>query len=247
MHGAFTGAWCWAEHFLPYFADAGYRACAVSLRGHGLSKGHEYLDSYSIGDYVDDVEETIARLGAAPVLVGHSMGGLVVQKYLERAAVPAAVLMASVPPQGLLSASMQFAMRSPDLFGEMNRVFHGGRTSAEALSKVLFAQPVGTEALQRYYTLMQPESQRAIWDMALFNLPQRWQVQVPLLVLGAGLDNLIPAGFAESTANYYGVQAEIFPAMGHGMMLEAGWEAVAQRIINWISTTLLSNQSRIPP
>ena len=86
---------------------------------------------------------------------------------------------------------------------------------------------------------MQAESQRAIWDMALFNLPQRWLMKVPpLLVMGAEYDALIPARFAEATANFYGVQAEIVPGMGHGMMLEAGWENVAQRIADWTGAVL---------
>jgi pimeloyl-ACP methyl ester carboxylesterase len=236
VHGAFAGAWCWADHFLPYFAAQGYSAHALSLRGHGASAGRDHLDWHSINDYVDDVEEVAGQLPQAPILIGHSMGGLVVQKYLERAEVPAAVLMATVPPQGLLSASMQFAIQSPDLFREINAVFHGGRTSADALRNVLFAQPIGIDALQRYNRLMQPESQRAIWDMALFNLPQRWRMHVPpMLVLGGELDTLIPARFAEATANYYQTGAEIFPGMGHGMMLESGWEKVAARIVAWLA------------
>jgi pimeloyl-ACP methyl ester carboxylesterase len=184
---------------------------------------------------VDDVAEVAEKLLTAPVLIGHSMGGLVVQKYLERAQVPGAVLMATVPPQGLLSASMQFAMKSPDLFRDINAVFHGGRTSAETLRTVLFAQPVGADALQHYNRLMQPESQRAIWDMALFNLPQRSLMHIPpLLILGAEMDSLIPASFSEATANYYGTKAEIFPGVGHGMMLESGWETVANRIAAWV-------------
>jgi pimeloyl-ACP methyl ester carboxylesterase len=184
---------------------------------------------------VDDVAEVIGQLRTSPVLIGHSMGGMVVQKYLERAHVPAAVLMATVPPQGLLAASMQFAMKSPDLFRDINAVFHGGRTSVETLRHLLFAQPVGDNALQHYNRLMQPESQRAIWDMALFDLPRRWLMHIPpLLIVGAELDSLIPASFAEATANYYGSRAEIFPGMGHGMMLESGWETVARRVAAWL-------------
>jgi non-heme chloroperoxidase len=239
VHGAFTAAWCWAEHFLPFFSARGYQAHALSLRGHGMSEGRAQLDWHSISDYVDDVAEVAAGLTTPPVLIGHSMGGLVVQKYLERATVPAAVLMASVPPQGLLSASLQLAMQTPDLFRDINTVFVGGQASAESLRQVLFAQPLSSDALQRYQRLMQPESQRAVWDMALFNLPARWLMQLPpLLVLGAEFDALIPARFADATANYYGTQAEIFPGIGHGMMLETGWENVAQRIATWIAATL---------
>ena len=53
VHGAFAGAWCWAEHFLPYFAKQGFRACALSLSGHGGSPGRERLDWLSISDYVN--------------------------------------------------------------------------------------------------------------------------------------------------------------------------------------------------
>jgi pimeloyl-ACP methyl ester carboxylesterase len=239
VHGAFTAAWCWTEHFLPFFAEHGFSSHAVSLRGHGLSDGRQQLDWHSINDYVDDIAEIVTGFDAAPVLIGHSMGGLVVQKYFERASVPAAVLMASVPPQGLLSASLQLAMQTPDMFRDMNAIFAGGRSSVDSLRQVLFAQPIGLDALQRYYRMMQPESQRALWDMAFFDLPQRWRMSVPpLLVLGAELDALIPARFAEATASYYGTQAEIFPGMGHGMMLEAGWEKVALRIVDWIGETL---------
>ena len=245
VHGAFTAAWCWSEHFLPYFAAQGFSAHALSLRGHGLSEGRDHLDWHSIGDYVDDVAQVIAALGAAPILIGHSMGGMVVQKYMERAQVPAAVLMASVPPQGLLSASLQLAMKSPDLFREINTIFHGGGASAGALSDVLFAQPVDADTLKKYYRLMQAESQRALWDMALFDLPHRWRMQLPpLLVLGAERDALIPASFAESTAAYYGVKAEIFPGIGHGMMLDSGWEKVAARILEWIASALVTQAAR---
>ena len=60
IHGAFTGAWCLQEHFLPFFAEAGYAAYAVSLSGHGNSRGKEYLDHLSIADYVADVVEAMS-------------------------------------------------------------------------------------------------------------------------------------------------------------------------------------------
>src|SRR5690606_1090224 len=101
VHGAYTGAWCWDEHFLPFFARHGYAAHAVSLSGHGGSEGRERLDRLRLADYVDDVARTVAELPAPPVLIGHSMGGLIVQKYLEHADATAAALLCAVPPHGL--------------------------------------------------------------------------------------------------------------------------------------------------
>src|SRR5689334_18609316 len=81
VHGAWHAAWCWEEYFLNYFADRGYRASAVSLRGHGKSTTPKPLRSCSLADYVDDIESVVESLPVRPVLIGHSMGGFVVQKY----------------------------------------------------------------------------------------------------------------------------------------------------------------------
>jgi pimeloyl-ACP methyl ester carboxylesterase len=35
VHGAWHAAWCWDENFLSFFGDKGYRAVALSFRGHG--------------------------------------------------------------------------------------------------------------------------------------------------------------------------------------------------------------------
>ena len=235
VHGAFAGAWCWAEHFLPYFARQGFRACALSLSGHGGSPGRERLDSLSIDDYVRDLGQAVSAIGGDPVLVGHSMGGFVVQKYLEHALAPGAVLMASVPPQGLLSSSLALAFSNPRLFADVNSMMHHGRVSLDALQHVLFANPVEVEKLRACYRRMQPESQRAMWDMSFFNLPHlRRERCPPLLVLAAESDILVPASQAELVASYYGTEAEVFSNMGHLMMLEADWQKVADRIIEWL-------------
>ena len=41
VHGAWHAAWCWEENFLGFFADRGYRALALSFRGHGGSPNDE--------------------------------------------------------------------------------------------------------------------------------------------------------------------------------------------------------------
>ncbi len=240
VHGAFAGAWCWAEYFLPYFAQQGFRACALSLSGHGGSPGRERLDWLSIDDYVGDLEQAVRTIGGEPILVGHSMGGFVVQKYLERAPAPGVVLMASVPPQGLVSSSLALAFSNPRLFSDVNAMMHHGRVSLDALQQVLFAHPVEVEKLRACYRRMQPESQRAMWDMTFFDLPHlRRERCPPLLVLGAECDVLVPASQAEQAARYYGTEAEIFPGMGHLMMLETDWRKVADRIVEWMKASKL--------
>jgi pimeloyl-ACP methyl ester carboxylesterase len=239
VHGAFAGAWVWEEHFLPWFAEQGFSAHAVSLRGHGGSDGHERIDLYSVHDYVDDVAEVIADLGTVPVLLGHSMGGFVVQKYLERHTVPAAVLICSVPPQGLVAAQFSMLFAKPGMMMEINSLLSGGTVNLDALKEALFAQEVSEELLNRYYRLMQPESQRAIWDMSMFSLPNlHAMARPPLMVLGAEKDLLMPSFLVQTTAHTYGVPDKIFRGLGHGVMLEKDWLHVAETIRDWLTGVL---------
>lgn len=236
VHGAFAGAWVWDEHFLPWFAGQGYAAHALSLRGHGASHGHEHIDAWSVHDYVDDLHAVIADLGAVPVLVGHSMGGFVVQKYLERHTVPAAVLMCSVPPQGLIAAQFSMLFQKPGLMMEINRLLGGGDVPLDVLREALFAEEIPQATLQRYYRKMQQESQRALWDMSVFSLPMLDRMhRPPLFVLGAERDVLIPAFLVQSTAQTYGVPHKIFRGLGHGVMLEKDWLHVAETVRDWLA------------
>ena len=102
VHGAFVAAWCWDDYFLPYFAQRGYAAHAVSLRGHGGSAGRDTLDAARIDDYEADVQCVARHLGGPLAVIGHSMGGMIVQRCLHKLNAVAAVFMASVPPEGLL-------------------------------------------------------------------------------------------------------------------------------------------------
>ncbi|MDR2924937.1 MAG: alpha/beta hydrolase [Azoarcus sp.] len=236
VHGAYLGGWCWEEHFLPWFAERGWDAHAVSLSGHGNSRGREHLDSLSIDNYVSDIIEAVDLLPVPPILIGHSMGGMVVQKYLERAAAPAVVLMASVPPQGLIYSALGLLFTAPQLLGDLNRIMGGGEPSADSLRDALFHQPVTAEKLDRYWKHSQAESHRAIWDMTLYNLPHTARVyRAPMLVLGAQYDSLISPGQVQMTADAYGTHPEIFLNMGHAMMLERDWEQVAVRIDEWLA------------
>ncbi len=142
VHGAFAGGWMWTDTFMPYLAQAGYPCHALSLRGHGGSDGHEHIDWLSIADYVDDVVAVIDWLGDAPVLIGHSMGGFVIQKYLERHTVPGVALLCSVPPQGLIAAQFHMLFQKPHLFMDLNSIMGGDHADSQTLREALFAGEV---------------------------------------------------------------------------------------------------------
>ena len=237
VHGAFVGAWCWDDYFLPYFAQNGFTAHALSLRGHGGSTGGEYLAGTSIDDYEADVQRIARHIGGPLAVVGHSMGAMVVQRCLHKLQAQAVVFMATVPPEGLLGSSMMLAARDPHLFAEINRIQHTdpGFATLHGVRRAIFSDHISDEEVGKHMARMQPESQRAVFDLSW---PQQFFIRratgVPVMVLGAETDAFFSRRMIEATASVYGVTAEIFPGMAHAMMLERNWQHVADRIIDWL-------------
>lgn len=243
VHGAWHSAWCWDEHFLDFFADNGYRAVAVSLRGHGRSHGRERLRWTSIRDYADDVAETAAQLPTRPVLIGHSMGGFVVQKYLERHTAAGAVLVATVPPNGALRATARLARDHPRQFVTANATLSLAPMVAtpELARDLFFSASMPETQVNSYQQRLQDESYRAFLDMLALNLVKAKRVsQVPMLVLGGEGDVIVSRRQLLRTAAQYGATAEIFPNMAHDMMLEPGWRDVAERIDGWLTRQMVT-------
>ena len=235
VHGAWHAAWCWDEHFLNFFVRRGFRAVAVSLRGHGESTLSKPLSKCSIADYLDDVREVADTLGGQPVLIGHSMGGFIVQKYLEDRRAPAAVLLASMPSQVARRAAVavRILLRGP---GVTIRAFTIGRpddvvTTPRLAHKHFFCQHTPESIVISCAARLQPESPKAA---GLTHLSKPAGVGTPLLVLGGREDATVTNGDVRATARAHRAEAEFFPRMGHNMMLEPGWADVAERIHGWL-------------
>ncbi len=239
VHGAWHAAWCWNEHFLAYFAQAGYTAWALSLRKHGGSYGAQHTRGARIGQYVRDVAEVAALSPTPPVLIGHSMGGFVVQKYLERHSARAAVLLASTPPRGAIGATSRIAARHPLAFLQANlqtRLYPLVATPRLARD-AFFAQDLPEAQVERYFKQLQDESYLAFLDMLLFSLPRRRRIRqanIPMLVLGATKDHIFTQSEIRATARAYRAPVTIFPDVAHDMMLDPRWQSVADHIIAWL-------------
>jgi len=242
VHGGWHGAWCWDDHFLDFFANARYRAVALSLRGHGTSPTAKPLRSVSIADYIDDLRSVADDLGGSPVLIGHSLGGFVIQRYLEQHSAPAAVLVGSVPPQGVLTLALRVWRRRPSM-------------TMKAWADPTLLKFLATPALTREYLFSADtpeaivescmrragaESIRAAMADPMVRRVKTRRVNTPVLVLGAVRDGFVSPGEVRATARAYGTEPEFFD-MGHNMMLEPGWADVAARIHAWLQTRGLTS------
>lgn len=235
VHGTGHGAWCWDEHFLPYFAAHGFDSYALSLRGHGANEGVENFKWTSIADFAEDVDRVAEQLPSVPAVIGHSLGGLVVQKYLEKSELPAAVLLASSPSEGMFRSALFLPLRYPLLFLKiaLKQDYSIMFSTVELAKRFLFSRDADEERIAAYLKRFGKESYRANLEL-IFNLPDVKKIRCPMLVVGAADDALVSVRAVEKTAAAYGADLRIFPDIAHDMMLEERWQPVADFILGWL-------------
>jgi pimeloyl-ACP methyl ester carboxylesterase len=220
----------------------------VSLRGHGESEGKERLRFARLSDFVEDLEQTVDALPATPVLIGHSMGGFVVQKYLERRQAPLAVLLASIPPGG---GAWRVALRR--LRKQPLDVIKSNLTISlwplvsdpEMAWRLLFSPEMPRSESAKHHARLQDEAVIAYLDCLLFNPVSTRRVSGPVVVMGAERDRMIGRAEVETTAKAYGVRPIIASDCAHDMMLDRGWREVAGRIAHEIESRFPSSSEHI--
>lgn len=231
VHGLWHGGWCWDEHFVPWFRDRGYEATAITLRRHD-QRHAPGLRTTRIRDYVEDVAGAAAKMPSPPVVVGHSMGGFVTQMYLGDHVVPAAVLVASVPPAGILGATLRTGARHPLrlLAANVTWSLYGLVKTPERAREMFFGSQLSDELVAKYHGRLTDDAYMAYLDMLLFVRPNLQAVRrTPILVLGGDADWTISPAEVAVTARAYEAELASFPG-AHDLMLEPGWERVAKRI-----------------
>ena len=240
VHGSCHAAWCWDEHFLPYFAERGFDTYALSLRGHGGSGGGERLRWTSIAGYVADVEQVAAGLPREPVVIGHSLGGFVVQKYLERRGAPGAVLVAPTPSRGMRRLAIRWSLRDPWPFLKFWLTLEPYTlfSTPERYHALVFSPDMDRETVRRYWARLGPESFRSCQEQ-LGRAPDAGRIRrTPMLILGAAGDRLIPEHLLRDTAADYGAELTMIPDMAHDMMLDNNWPEAANAMLVWLNRTL---------
>ena len=194
------------------------------------------LNSCSLADYVEEVHAVVAKLESAPILVGHSLGCWVVLNSLVKQRSPAAILMAPGTPKGLRRWAFGAMRRHPWTFlramtvGSAEDVF-----KTPALAREFCFTACTTDIIVRSCaTRLESESTAVTRDL-MKRLPDASLLEEPMLVLGAQDDGMRVDGDALAVAQSYGAEVEIFPGMGHVMMLEPGWQMVAEKIESWLA------------
>lgn len=245
IHGAGGGAWHW-DNMMRYFASLGYVCYALDLTGHGPST--QNIRTASVYDYVRDAEHFLSvvvrlRHSASPIIVGHSMGGLVAQKLAEGEHIAAVVLVTPAPPHGVQYRAGGLLLPT---FGDILRLLFDLLVLGISFSlsrkfvASIFADPKASAAvIDEVVSRQFIESLRAIKEMLLTEVVvQGGRITAPMLVVRAGKDKVIHPDVASEIAEYYDASLLSVHHLGHMCIMEAGWEATAALIENWLLTNI---------
>ncbi len=238
VHGAAGGAW-YFEHFLDYFDAQGYDCYAISLRGHGQSEGYEALDSYKLIDYVSDVKSVIDTLDRKPILIGHSMGGAITQKYigLYQDDLEAAILLASAQAGGIEKDSpLGLFFSDAKSFLRMFRQGHPGEkiSLGNIMNDTIFSNRFNSHELKEIRKKLTKESLLVKKDLLKPFIDESIEVKIKVGVIGSYGDHIVRVEQTMKTANAFGVKPIFIPNVCHFMTIDPEWECVAAAILKWI-------------
>jgi pimeloyl-ACP methyl ester carboxylesterase len=245
IHGAFCGGWAF-EKFARAFADEGFPTIVPTLRHHDGGAPDQVLGRTSLTDYAADLAAAIAALGQPPILVGHSMGGLLAQMLAARCAVRAIVLLSPSAPWGVPPATMfEFASAGAMLLTGDFWTKPIWPSYEIAAANTLDRLP--DDERQAVFARFVPESGLATFEIMHWAFDVRRAsavdaeaVRCPVLCLSGSEDRVNPPATVRAIARRYRDRAdyEDLPGHSHWMIGEPGWDAAAARVLSWIDTVL---------
>ena len=252
IHGMFLTSKSWNQ-WVRYFTGLGYECEAPAWPLHegepsalrsNIPKG---LGGLTLAELHGHYRSLISR-GDPPILIGHSLGGLLVQKLVAEGLATAGVGICPVAPNKMLSLDWGFLRNTASItnplagsapFEMTPEGFHQNfaNTLDEAASNAAYESFAVHESRQVLRDIMGDEGHIDL------DAPH-----APLLFVGAEKDGIIPPSLVMRNAEAYKDQrshAEYveFSGRGHFICGEPRWEEVAERVANWLQAHLAANRS----
>lgn len=245
IHGMFGGGWCW-ENFKHYFQEKNYQCHTPTLRYHNIdptAKPDPMLGTISLTEYVRDLEEYIRNLDEKPILMGHSMGGLLAQILGSRGLAIGIVLLAPASPSGI--NALKFSVIKTFWEGLKRWGFwrkpYRLSFNAALYSSMHLLPEVDQKA---FYERFVYESGRAATEIGFSLFDSKGAAKVdeskvtcPVLVVAGAEDRMTPASVVRKVANKYKAVSTYkeFENHAHWVIAEPGWNKIAEFVYDWIN------------
>ncbi|MCB9795158.1 MAG: alpha/beta hydrolase [Alphaproteobacteria bacterium] len=246
IHGMFMTPKCW-EGWMARAQARGLSCEAPAWPEHEASVAeqkarHPYppLGALTLDAVLASYRERLSKLDRPPAIVGHSMGGLVVQLLLQEGLARCAVAVHPAPPKGVVALSWSFLKSN---WGVINPFAKADEAWLPTLDQFAYGFSNGLPEdlqAQAYAELFVPESRQVghgpTTDVAEIDFSKP---HAPLWIIAGGADNMVPAAINEKNHQRYvkggqPCEFEVMPQRTHMTLAQPGWEAVADRVLDWI-------------
>jgi pimeloyl-ACP methyl ester carboxylesterase len=245
--GAFVGNNCWDE-WRTYFESKGYNTIAPPwphkdaspevLRNRQPDEGIASNRLAALTDYYARIAQELN----APVLIGHSIGGLIVQLLLQRGIGVCGVAIHPVPPQGIITFKFSFLKAGWGALGFFTSTKKSYLMSFRGWQYAFTNGMNCDEQKESYYKFAIPESKLLVRDTitsaAKINFEQP---HAPLLITSGTDDHSIPASLNYANYRKYKKSKSVtdykeFKGRNHFVLGQASWKEDANFILKWIQS-----------
>ncbi len=230
IHMSWGGLWAF-NYYMNFFADAGYSVHALDLRGHGKSGGT--VEKTTMQDYVDDVDTAVQGLGLVnPIVVGHSMGGLIALMYSAQHPSSATISLDGSPSLEAQKTSEEKTY--PDSYTPQD-----SGMPANPFKAMMALPDMYPWRLVKLKKNLGVESGVARSERKRGVSISKENLTAPLLFVGAEKGTSLPFGIgiekARAQAEYYDAPIiEIKGASHPGILMGKYWKKSAQAILDWL-------------
>lgn len=244
IHGMWGSSWYWGN-YKQFFESKAYRCITPTLRFHDIDPRSEpppELGTTSLLDYADDLEKEIRKLDSLPILMGHSMGGLLAQILGSRGLAEALVLLTPASPRGIIALEpsvMKSFMSVPSKWGFWRKPMM--QTFEEAVYSMmhLLSEQEQKEIYEHFvYESGRAASEIGFWllDPGKASYVDESKVACPVLVIAGVEDRITPASVVRKVAAKYSAVSTYkeFEGHSHWVVGEPGWKDIAQYIYDWL-------------
>ncbi len=245
IHGMFMTPRCW-ERWVGFFEAAGYECLAPAWPLHEgepselRARVPAGLGDLTFAGVLGEMERVISKLEEPPILVGHSVGGLVVQVLVNRGLAAAGVCISPVAPNAMLSLDWNFLKSTVAILNPM--MGDAPQEMTPELFHETFANCLTEEESRREWEWYAVHESRNVLRTALGKEGhvELTKFHVPLLFLSGREDHIVPEALVERNFDAYGMAVgtksiRLFAGRDHHICNEPGWREVAGYVESWLS------------
>jgi len=241
VHGMWSNPNTWSP-FSDWFEEKGWEISVPTLPYHnGLTDDLNFIGTQSLLDYIQFLEAELTKIDKPYILIGHSMGGFLVQALAARCDPAATICISPAAPAGVFGIRptvLRVFSRNmiTQLFWKKPIILNWGEARHG-----LFNNMPETKARKEFDKLI-PESGRALFELGFWQIDFKnattvdaRRIKCPMLITGSKKDQITPYSIVKSTAKRYPTaELRTYENNAHFIFLEEGWQTFAQDLEDWM-------------